>query len=719
MRTIPGRISPERRRPRWLRPAIVFKQTNSHYSHLLLHHAQQLFEFGDKYRGKYDGSVGVVKSYYASVSGYMDELLWAALWLYKATDKEEYLKYVINKAHCFGGIGWAITEFSWDVKYAGLQIIASKVMVGTHHDKDSENDGTVVDFRGNPFDKSKTGGWLAAGLILGTELSERICVMGISMNLVTYLVGILHLSSSKSANIVTNFMGTLNLLGLFAGFLADAKLGRYLTVVIFGSITALGVTLLTLATSIPSMRPPSCSDYRKQQHQCIEADGRQLAMLYAALYTVALGGGGIKSNVSGFGSDQFDVTDPKEEKSMIFFFNRFYFGISIGSLFAVTVLVYIQDNVGRGMGYGLSAGTMVIAVLILICGTPLYRFRKPQGSPLTVIWRVLFLAWKKRSLPHPSHPSQLNEYHNAKVSHTQRFSCLDKAAILDEYAAADGNRNNPWIVSTMTQVEEVKMVLKLMPIWSTCILFWTVYSQMTTFTIEQATYMNRKIGSFVIPSGSFTVFLFISILLFTSLNERVFIPIARKLTHTVQGITSLQRIGTGLILSIAAMVAAATIEKHRREIANRQNTHISAFWLVPQFFLVGAGEAFAYVGQLEFFIREAPERMKSMSTGLFLSTISMGFFVSSLLVSLVDKVTKDRWLRSNLNSGKLENFYWMLAVLGALNFLVFLAFSTRHQYKVQQHICSDDLGEKEIEGWNDGSVEEVEKKESIPAKEGA
>lgn len=87
----------------------------------------QLFEFGDKYRGKYDKSVGVVKNYYASVSGYEDELLWAALWLYKATDKEDYLEYVINKANSFGGIGWAITEFSWDVKFAGLQIIASKV----------------------------------------------------------------------------------------------------------------------------------------------------------------------------------------------------------------------------------------------------------------------------------------------------------------------------------------------------------------------------------------------------------------------------------------------------------------------------------------------------------------------------------------------------------------------------------------------------------------
>ena len=179
--------------------------------------------------------------------------------------------------------------------------------------------------------------------------------------------------------------------------------------------------MLTLATAIRTMRPPKCSDVARQQHECIQATGKQLALLYAALYTIAVGGGGIKSNVSGFGSDQFDTTEPKEEKKMIFFFNRFYFCISIGSLFAVVVLVYVQDNIGRDWGYGISAGTMLLAVAVLLAGTPLYRFKRPRGSPLTVIWRVLILAWNKRRLPYPSHPSLLNGYHEAKVPHTQKF----------------------------------------------------------------------------------------------------------------------------------------------------------------------------------------------------------------------------------------------------------------------------------------------------------
>ncbi|KAF5728425.1 endoglucanase 11-like [Tripterygium wilfordii] len=116
--------------------AIVFNQTNPHYSRLLLHHAQQLFEFGDKYRGKYDESVKVVKGHYTSgVSGYKDEMLWAAMWLYKATMQDKYLKYVLEKAHEFGGTTWAITEFSWDVKYAGLQIMASMLLKEEKHKK--------------------------------------------------------------------------------------------------------------------------------------------------------------------------------------------------------------------------------------------------------------------------------------------------------------------------------------------------------------------------------------------------------------------------------------------------------------------------------------------------------------------------------------------------------------------------------------------------------
>ncbi|XP_020578748.1 endoglucanase 22 [Phalaenopsis equestris] len=109
--------------------SLVFRKSHPHYSDLLLHHAEQLFEFGDKHRGNYDKSVEKVRSYYGSVSGYMDELLWAALWLHRATGRREYLDYAVTNAVNFGGTEWAIREFSWDLKYAGIQVLAARILL--------------------------------------------------------------------------------------------------------------------------------------------------------------------------------------------------------------------------------------------------------------------------------------------------------------------------------------------------------------------------------------------------------------------------------------------------------------------------------------------------------------------------------------------------------------------------------------------------------------
>ncbi|CAN6248958.1 unnamed protein product [Urochloa humidicola] len=535
---------------------------------------------------------------------------------------------------------------------------------------------------GNPADKSRTGGWLAASLITSTELAERVAVMGVATNLVTYLTGSLHLSNAKSANIVTNFMGTLNLLAFLGGFLADAFLGRYLTVVCSATISTIGLSLLAASTAIPGMRPPPCSP--SAASGCVAASGGQMALMQAALYTIAVGAGGLKATVSGLGTDQFDGRDPREGRAEVHFFSRFYFGISLGSLFATTVLVYMQDNVGRGWGYGVSAAVMVTATAVFVAGTRRYRYRRPQGSPLTVIGRVLWAAWRNRKLPCPADPSELRGFHKAKVPHTDRLRFLDKAAIVDVNLASE----QPTVPAgpTLTEVEEVKMVAKLLPIWSTCILFWTVYSQMNTFTIEQASRMDRHIGGFVVPAGSMPVFLFLAILLFTSLNERVLVPLARRITgRRREGLTSLNRVGTGLVFSTVAMAVSALVEKKRRDASSGSGgASISGFWLVPQLFLVGASEAFGYVGLLEFFIREAPERMKSMSTGLFLTTLSMGFYLSSALVGAVGAATRGAWVRDNLDEGRLDLFYWMLAVLGVVNFVGFLCFASRHEYKQRE-----------------------------------
>lgn len=113
------------------------------------------------------------------------------------------------------------------------------------------------------------------------------------------------------------------------------------------------------------------------------------------------------------------------------------------------------------------------------------------------------------------------------------YSFLEKAAIVveDDFErdVTGGSVPNPWKLCSLTRVEEVKMMVRLLPIWATTIIFWTAYAQMITFSVEQASTMDRNIGSFQIPAGSLTVFFVAAILLTLAVNDRIIMPLWKKL----------------------------------------------------------------------------------------------------------------------------------------------------------------------------------------------
>ncbi|XP_020089954.1 endoglucanase 8 [Ananas comosus] len=96
--------------------SIVFRDSDRKYARRLLNKAKLLFEFARNYKGTYDGEC----PFYCSYSGYNDELLWAASWLYLATKRQNYFKYITEEA-----VTASVAEFSWDLKYAGVQVLLS------------------------------------------------------------------------------------------------------------------------------------------------------------------------------------------------------------------------------------------------------------------------------------------------------------------------------------------------------------------------------------------------------------------------------------------------------------------------------------------------------------------------------------------------------------------------------------------------------------------
>ncbi|XP_061373998.1 protein NRT1/ PTR FAMILY 8.1-like isoform X2 [Gastrolobium bilobum] len=456
------------------------------------------------------------------------------------------------------------------------------------------------------------------------------------------------------------------------------------------------MTLLTLSASVPGIKP-TCHGHGDEN---CHANTGQSVVCFLALYLIALGTGGIKPCVSSYGADQFDDSVPVEKEHKSSFFNWFYFSINIGALIASSLLVWIQNNVGWGWGFGIPAVAMAIAVVSFFSGTRLYRNQKPGGSPLTRISQVIVASIRKYHVEVPADKSLLHEIADTessikgsrKLDHTNELRFFDKAAVPVEsddlkYSA------NPWRLCTVTQVEELKSILRLLPVWATGIIFATVYGQMSTLFVLQGQTMDKHVGksTFEIPSAALSIFDTLSVIFWVPVYDRIIVPIARKLTGHKNGLTQLQRMGIGLFISIFSMVAAAVLELIRLRIVRRNNYYkldeipMSIFWQVPQYFIIGCAEVFTFIGQLEFFYEQAPDAMRSLCSALQLLTVALGQYLSSLLVTIVTKISTRNgslgWIPDNLNYGHIDYFFWLLAVLSVLNLVAFLLVAKLYTYK--------------------------------------
>ena len=122
--------------------SLLFKGADSSYSQTCLQHAIEIYDFADKYRGEYHTSVPEASGFYTSYSGYMDELVWGAAWLLRATGEEKYREMFDKIAEAeygeqdtkkyYGNTG----PLSWDDKRPGCYALMA---ITTKEEKHIEN----------------------------------------------------------------------------------------------------------------------------------------------------------------------------------------------------------------------------------------------------------------------------------------------------------------------------------------------------------------------------------------------------------------------------------------------------------------------------------------------------------------------------------------------------------------------------------------------------
>ncbi|KAJ6360643.1 hypothetical protein OIU77_004622 [Salix suchowensis] len=490
---------------------------------------------------------------------------------------------------------------------------------------------------------SNSGGWKCALLIIGVEVAERSAYYGISGNLMAYLTGPLGQSTATAAENLNFWSGTAWMLPLLGAIVADLFLGRYRTIIVAALIYILGLSLLTLSAVLPPVRADDCQS-ADTVRPC--SPDPILILFFFALYLVAFGQGGFRPCVQAFGADQFDGQDPEQRKAKSSFFNWWNCCVNAGVVVIFPVLNYIQDNLNWGFGFGIPS------------------FRNWRISPATSFKEDASFTVSRRN--------------------PEQFEFLNKALL--EINGSEENRR----ASTPREVEEAKALLRLVPTWITCLIFAIVSSQVGTFFTRQARTMNRTISEHLeFPAASIQLSIPVAVTVLVPIYDRVFVPVARRLTGEHSGITMLQRIGTGLFLSAVAMVVAALIEIKRLKTAEEYGLvdmpnatiPMSGWWLIPQLVLIGAADVFTIIGLQEFFYDQVPGELKSVGLSLFLSVVGAGNFLSGFLVSVIDKTTgKDGWFANNLNRAHLDYFYWLLAFLSVVQLVAFLYFAKSYIY---------------------------------------
>ncbi|KAL2934085.1 Protein NRT1/ PTR FAMILY 5.10 [Bienertia sinuspersici] len=545
----------------------------------------------------------------------------------------------------------------------------------------------AVDYKLRPAVRSKYGRWLSASFIIWVEMAERLAYYGISGNLISFLTGKMGQSTATAAANVNAWSGVASLLPIFGAVIADSYVGKYYTILVASIIYILGLGLMTLSAMLPSL---SCVNQEKGKMGTPGCSPHlQIIIFFVALYLVAVGQGGHKPCVQAFGADQFDGEHPQEKRAKSSFFNWWYFGLSVGALLGIGVLSYVQDNLSWGLGFGIPCIIMFIALVIFLFGTITYRYtvKGPGESPFKRIGRVFAAAARNRNatLHMVDNDGEIQELKLHDGS--QQFKFLNRALLEPEVPKTGAK------LCSKSEVEEAKAVLRLFPIWATTLIFAIVFAQPPTFFTKQGITLDRSIGAkFDIPAAALQCFIGICIITFIPIYDCIIVPAARKLTGNHSGISMLQRIGTGLFISIFTMVVAAVTERKRLKVAAQHGLidlpHVtipmSIWWLLPQYILFGIVEAFIMVGLQEFFYDQVPNELRSVGLSLYLSIFGLGGLLSSALVSLINKATSrgggSSWFSDNLNRAHLDYFYLLLAGLSAIGLALFMYFARSYIY---------------------------------------
>ncbi|XP_055875435.1 solute carrier family 15 member 4-like [Biomphalaria glabrata] len=484
--------------------------------------------------------------------------------------------------------------------------------------------------------------------ILFVELCERLAFYGVNANLVLFCTSILDFTSNDATNVSLIFSGSVYIIPIIGGFIADAWSNRFNVIFASGLIYLCGLFLIVC----------SAVNYETLFNETnINPDVETLRIFYiVGLSLVALGTGGIKANVGLFGAQQ--VQDLGTQAVQVYF-NWFYWFVNAGGLIAFSAVAYVQQNVSFTWGYVIPLISMIIALILLNVARSFYIYKPRQGSVLITSFKICHQACSRRS---PEINGKRSTFDSARKQYGGSYDDVT--------------------------VDGVIAVLRVLPIFFFVIMFWAIYSQMQSTYFLQGERMDLNVGGGQIPVAMLNVFNTIAVLISIPILDRIIYPCFQRIERPLK---YMHRIGIGLILSAGSVFIAGWVEIERKKqfgfdqvVGDEKfySSNMSVFLQVPQFMLVGAGEAFTNIAGLEFAYTQAPNTMQGLIMGIYLATAGVGNYLSTAIIAIIEATTKDDpWFPDDINDGKAEYVFFVFGGLMVVFFLGYLPAAYTYKYK--------------------------------------
>ncbi|KAG8452048.1 hypothetical protein GDO86_004007 [Hymenochirus boettgeri] len=258
-----------------------------------------------------------------------------------------------------------------------------------------------------------------------------------------------------------------------------------------------------------------------------------IAMSVIGLLLIALGTGGIKPCVSAFGGDQFEENQDKQRSR---FFSIFYLSINAGSLLS-TIITPILRGQECGihtkrecyaLAFGVPAALMVVALVVFIIGSSMYKKVSPQGNIIVKVSKCIAFAVR-------------NRYKNRSKSIPKREHWMDWAK--EKYDER--------------LIAQIKMVLKVLFLYIPLPMFWALFDQQGSRWTLQATTMDGNFGAMQIQPDQMQTVNPILILILVPIFDAVLYPLIKKCKLNF---SPLKKMTVGMFLAAMAFVAAALVQ---------------------------------------------------------------------------------------------------------------------------------------------------------------